>query len=70
MNHQTQFSSNFNDSSSNSYNTVKNNINIHKKEFIFNQKDDSDKLIFKSNSINTSLSEFSSNKKYHKNSCK
>ena len=67
MNHQTQNSSNFNDSSSNSYNTVKNNINIHKKEFIFNQKDDSDKLIFKSNSINTSLSEFSSNKKYHKN---
>ena len=67
MNHQTQNSSNFNDSSSNSYNTLKNNINIHKKEFIFNQKDDSDKLIFKSNSINTSLSEFSSNKKYHKN---
>ncbi len=67
MNHQTQNSSNFNDSSSNSYNTVKNNINIHKKEFIFNQKDDSDKLIFKNNSINTSLSEFSSNKKYHKN---
>ena len=67
MNHQTQNSSNFNDSSSNSYNTVKNNINIHKKEFIFNQKDDSDKLLFKSNSINTSLSEFSSNKKYHKN---
>ena len=67
MNHQTQNSSNFNDSSSNSYNTVKNKINIHKKEFIFNQKDDSDKLIFKSNSINTSLSEFSSNKKYHKN---
>ena len=67
MNHQTQNSSNFNDSSSNSYNTVKNNVNVHKKEFIFNQKDDSDKLIFKSNSINTSLSEFSSNKKYHKN---
>ena len=67
MNHQTQNSSNFNDSSSNSYNTVKNNINIHKKEFIFNQKDDSDKLLLKSNSINTSLSEFSSNKKYYKN---